>query len=60
MFGFETITFCPYDRALIDKSLLDAGEIGWIDAYHAEALAKIGPLVEGEVRAWLEEACRGL
>jgi Xaa-Pro aminopeptidase len=60
MFGFETITFCPYDRALIEMSLLDAGEITWIDAYHAEVLAKIGPLVEGEVREWLEEACRVL
>jgi Xaa-Pro aminopeptidase len=60
MLGFETITFCPYDRALIDRTLLDAGEIEWIDAYHREVLAKIGPLVEGEVKAWLEEACRGL
>jgi Xaa-Pro aminopeptidase len=60
MFGFETITFCPYDRALIEMSLLDAGEIAWVDAYHAEVLAKIGPLVKGEVRAWLEESCRRL
>jgi Xaa-Pro aminopeptidase len=60
MFGFETITFCPYDRALIDKGLLDGGEIAWIDAYHVEVMAKIGPLVEGEVKAWLEKACRRL
>ncbi len=58
MFGFETITFCPYDRALIDKGLLDTGEIGWLNAYHGEVLAKIGPLVTGEVKAWLEAACR--
>jgi Xaa-Pro aminopeptidase len=60
MFGFETITFCPYDRTLIDRSLLDAGEIAWINAYHAEVLAKIGPLVEGAVSQWLDEACRVL
>jgi Xaa-Pro aminopeptidase len=57
MFGFETITFCPYDRALIDKSLLDAVEIGWLNAYHGEVLARIGPLVEGQVQEWLEAAC---
>jgi Xaa-Pro aminopeptidase len=60
MLGFETITFCPYDRSLIDRALLDAGEIAWVDAYHAEVLARIGPLVDGEVEGWLKEACRGV
>ena len=32
IYGFETITWCPYERALIEKTLLDAGEIAWIDA----------------------------
>jgi Xaa-Pro aminopeptidase len=60
MLGFETITFCPYDRALIDMTLLDAGEIAWIDAYHREVWVKIGPVVEGEAKVWLKEACRAL
>uniref|UniRef100_UPI002FCB6B16 M24 family metallopeptidase C-terminal domain-containing protein n=1 Tax=Bosea sp. (in: a-proteobacteria) TaxID=1871050 RepID=UPI002FCB6B16 len=57
IYGFETITWCPYERALIDLTLLDAGEIAWIDAYHAQVWAKLSPLVEGETRAWLEKAC---
>jgi Xaa-Pro aminopeptidase len=60
IYGFETITWCPYERALIEKSLLDAGEIAWIDAYHTAVLAKIGPLVEGAAQGWLEAACRPL
>jgi Xaa-Pro aminopeptidase len=60
MYGFETISWCPYDRALIDPALLDEGEIAWIDAYHAQVLTKLGPLVEGEAKAWLEESCRPL
>lgn len=60
IYGFETITWCPYERALIEKTLLDAGESAWIDAYHAAVLEKIGPLVEGEARVWLETACRPL
>ncbi|PZU86816.1 MAG: X-Pro aminopeptidase [Chelatococcus sp.] len=60
IYGFETISWSPYERALIEKSLLDAGEIAWIDAYHAQVLEKIGPLVEGEAGAWLEAACRPL
>lgn len=60
IYGFETITWCPYERALIDETLLDAGEIAWLDAYHATVLEKIGPLVEGEAKAWLEAACKPL
>lgn len=60
IYGFETITWCPYERALIEKSLLDAGEIAWIDAYHAKVWEKLSPQVEGEAKAWLEQACRPL
>lgn len=57
IYGFETITLCPYDRTLIDLSLLDEGEIAWINAYHARVWSELAPLVEGEVRDWLEKAC---
>ncbi|UZF94470.1 aminopeptidase P family protein [Bosea sp. NBC_00550] len=60
IYGFETITWSPYERALIEPSLLDAGEIAWIDAYHATVWEKLSPLVEGEAKAWLEKACRPL
>jgi Xaa-Pro aminopeptidase len=57
IYGFETITWCPYERALIDLSLLDEGEIAWINAYHAQVWSNLAPLVEGEAKAWLERAC---
>lgn len=57
IYGFETITWCPYERALIDRNLLDNGEIAWIDAYHARVWEKLSPLVEDEAKAWLEQAC---
>jgi Xaa-Pro aminopeptidase len=60
IYGFETITWCPYERALIEPALLDAGERAWIDAYHDEVWTRIGPLVEGETKTWLEQACRPL
>ena len=60
IYGFETITWCPYERALIDRNLLDDGEIAWIDAYHAKVWDKLLPLVEGEAKDWLEQACRPL
>jgi len=57
IYGFETITWAPYERALIDLKLLDEGEIAWINAYHARVWSNLAPLVEGEAKAWLEAAC---
>lgn len=55
MLGFETLTFAPYERALIDTDMLDAGEIAWIDAYHAQVRAVVGPQLEGDAADWLAD-----
>jgi hypothetical protein len=55
MHGFEQLTFAPLDRKLIAVEMLTPDERAYVDAYHADTLAKVGPLVEGEVRAWLEK-----
>jgi Xaa-Pro aminopeptidase len=60
MLGFETLTLAPIDRALVVKQMLTAEELAQLDAYHARVLAVIGPTVEPDVRAWLEEACAPL
>jgi Xaa-Pro aminopeptidase len=60
MMGFETLTWVPIDRALVDPALLDAAERAWLDAYHAGALARIGPLVDEATRGWLAAACAPL
>lgn len=52
--GFETLTFVPLDRKLIEKRLLTAEEIAWVDSYHAEVRALLAPRLEGEDLAWLE------
>lgn len=56
MHGFETLTLAPFDRRLIRSDLLTADERAWLDAFHARVLAEIGPMVDGEVLAWLEAA----
>ncbi|MDO8295586.1 MAG: aminopeptidase P family protein [Caulobacter sp.] len=60
MLGFETLTWAPIDRALIDVDLLTDEERAQMDQYHARVLELIGPLVGPEVRAWLETACAPL
>ena len=60
LFGFETLTLAPIDRRLIEASMLSPQEVAWLDGYHARVLEEIGPLVDAEVRAWLEDACAPL
>jgi Xaa-Pro aminopeptidase len=60
MLSFETLTFAPIDKHLIEQDLLTKAEIHWLDEYHAEVLGKIGSLVNDDTRPWLEEACAPL
>ena len=60
MLGFETLTFAPIDRNLIDLSLLTDEERQWVDDYHAQVLTIVGPQLEGEAKDWLWEQCRPL
>ncbi|HWU16998.1 MAG TPA: aminopeptidase P family protein [Devosia sp.] len=57
---FETLTLAPIDRRLIDVDMLTAGERDWLNAYHQRVWAEIGPVVTGEVKAWLKGATAGV
>ncbi len=60
MHGFETLTWAPIDRTLIDVSLLTPAERAYMDGYHSKVLELVAPLVSAEVRAWLKEVCAPL
>ncbi|WNO54381.1 aminopeptidase P family protein [Stakelama saccharophila] len=55
--GFETLTYAPIERNLIEPMLMNAEELRWLDAYHQRVLDRIGPLLDDEDRAWLEKKC---
>ena len=55
--GFECLTFVPIDRTLIEKTLMTAEEIAWLDRYHAKVWDILSPQMEGEDLAWLERHC---
>lgn len=57
MLGFETLTFAPIDRNLIEVSMLSSAEIDWLNSYHAKVLRIVGPQLDGEAKTWLETAC---
>ena len=58
MLAFETITMAPIDRHLIDKKLLTADEIDWLNAYHARVREALLPKADKDTAAFLEEATK--
>ena len=61
---FESLTYVPLQRELIDKSLLDANEIEWINAYHRKCVELTGSKLKEQnkldVFDWLVESCKEL
>ena len=56
--AFETLTLAPIDRTLINPAMLDPGETGWLDSYHARVRTTLSPLVDNKTQAWLELATK--
>lgn len=57
-YKFENLTLCPIDRNLIDKKLLTAAELMWLNQYHQEVRKKISPLLNSSEKKWLEKATK--
>lgn len=55
-YAFETITLCPFDRALFDTSIMSAEEIKWVDDYHKTVYDRLAPLMDADEREWLAAA----
>jgi len=60
--GFETVTFCPIDRRLVDVDMLNASEREWLNAYHRQVEEVLMPELQGDktAQAWLVAACAAL
>lgn len=58
--GFETLTFAPIDRTLVDQTLLTRDEVAWWNAYHAKVEMILAPQLSGEALGWLKAACTPL
>lgn len=56
MLAFETITFAPIDKRLIDTDLMSDSEITWFNAYHADVFTKLALFMGDKDREWLATA----
>lgn len=53
-YQFKTLTMFPYDKNLIDLSLLTPQEVEWINDYHKKVYDRLYPLLSSEEKTWLE------
>ncbi|MCV6592973.1 MAG: M24 family metallopeptidase, partial [Silicimonas sp.] len=53
---FETLTYVPLDRRLIDTGALGPWEREWIDAYHREVRARLSGRLSAQAETWLSQA----
>jgi Xaa-Pro aminopeptidase len=58
--SFETLTFVPFDRRLIDTTQLSAAERAWLNDYHAQVLALLATRLSDFARSWAQQACAAL
>jgi Xaa-Pro aminopeptidase len=58
--SFDSLTRCPIDVRNINVDMLTRPELAWLNDYHQKVWNDISPLVEGDVKQWLETATQPL
>lgn len=58
--SFETVSFAPLDKSLIDPSLLSLKETGWLNQYHEDVFQKLSSELGDAEKIWLREATKAL
>ncbi|XGW19705.1 hypothetical protein V3C99_003501, partial [Haemonchus contortus] len=59
--GFRALTLVPIQTRIIDKSMLTADEINWLNSYHDRVLSIVGKFLENSGKTaelkWLQKQC---
>ncbi len=59
-YRFESLTLCPIDTRLVIRSMMNPGEIDWLNQYHDSVRSTLSPHLEGEDLEWLIKVTRDL
>jgi len=54
---FESLTYIPFDKHLIDPNRLDIRQREWLDRYHQTIIEKLSPSLTPDEITWLKDAC---
>ncbi|MGR3491654.1 MAG: aminopeptidase P family protein [Shimia sp.] len=58
MLSFETLTWVPFDRSLIDVSLLSPAQRAWLNDYHAQVAERVDGHLSPGAASWLALAVK--
>lgn len=59
-YQFETLTYCPFETTLIEKSLLSSAELSWLNTYHQMTYERLKDGLKPEEQENLRLATRPL
>lgn len=57
---FESMTYCPFDKAAILPEMMTKEEIQWLNNYHATVREKLRPYLTKELAEWLDNETQAL
>ncbi len=58
--GFDTVTLCPIDLALVEADRLSDGQLAYLNDYHARVLDALSPLLAGAEVDFLTRCTRSI
>jgi Xaa-Pro aminopeptidase len=57
-YGFEPLTYIPFDKRLIDLNHLSKAQREWLEQYNKAVVETLTPTLNSSEAEWLKEACR--
>jgi Xaa-Pro aminopeptidase len=56
-YEFESLTYIPFDKKLIDRTKLNAQQITWLENYYTAVIKNLSPMLTDSETSWLQQAC---
>ncbi|MBD2120790.1 aminopeptidase P family protein [Trichocoleus sp. FACHB-262] len=57
-YEFESLTYIPFDKRLIDCDRLSPQQREWLEHYHVQVVEKLAPTLTPDEAEWLKAACQ--
>jgi Xaa-Pro aminopeptidase len=55
-YGFEPLTYIPFDKKLINLDRLSQTQLAWLNNYHAAVVEKLSSVIDSATIEWLKTA----
>jgi Xaa-Pro aminopeptidase len=59
-YAFEALTIAPINTSIVQKDLLEQGQVDWLNQYHELVYERLSPHLTPEEQTWLREETRAI